>query len=115
MADTTEGAIRKRFMRFRATIPLALLGLIIAARAARADDAPAASQQALTDFSKAIADGDGEKLKKLVYTHSDNEKTLLDAAVDYVSATKKLRDAVSAKFGIDASKELSKGLQLTPL
>src|SRR5947208_7024272 len=95
----------------RPLVGIALLGLVIANRQARADDAPAAPQQALTDFSKAVADGDGEKLKKLVYTHSDNEKKLLETAVDYVAATKKLRDAVSAKFGADAAKEL-KNLQL---
>jgi hypothetical protein len=83
-------------------------------QSARADDAASAPQQTLSDFTKAVADGDGGMLKKLVYAHSENEQKLLQAAIDYVAASKQLKEAVSTKFGAEASKELS-ALSLTPL
>src|SRR6185295_4134796 len=95
----------------------ALVGLLILLLPAlvRAEDDAKGAQQALADFAKAAMDGDAAKLKQLVYTHSENEKKLLDAAIDYTSASKKLKEAVNEKLGADAAKELAQAMQLTPV
>jgi hypothetical protein len=57
---------------------------------------------AALSFAKALESGDSETAKSLV-VGTDQEKQIVDATADFVSAVKKLKDSATKKFGDKAT------------
>ena len=70
-------------------------------------------KQAAISFAKALEAGDSDAAKKLVIG-SDQEKQIIDGYVEFTSATKKLREAVTKRFPDKADEVLGPGMSVDP-